>query len=327
VLSRIARGLYEIGRALERAQNTIRILEVNHKMHLERESVADGNIWEAVADAFGLEVVGPDEAALYEALVFSEKHRHAVLASIRLAREHGRAARDHISEEMWLFLNESYLALRPLGFADVQRTGRSDFNRRIEISCDGFHGLADSTMNHGSAWHFLRAGRFVERAGMVCRVLDIKRKSLVNAAEVGRPVDVHQWQTLLRSLSGYECYRREHDARIEPGRVLSFVLQNPEFPRSLRFALDSLAASLRRVASSNPAQTEVQLLVHELGREIRDLDCGDLLANGELELVNPKLRRQVDALDRVLGVAFFGSLRPTPAPVVVAAGATQVAQQ
>ncbi len=327
MLSRIAKGLYAMGRGLERAQNLIRILEVNHKMHLERESLEDRNVWSAIAEAFSVAAPAPSEALLYQELVFSADRPDSVLGCIRAAREQGRATRDHISEEMWLFLNEFYLELRTRAFADVLRTGRSEFNREVERCCDGFHGLAASTMNHGEPWHFLQVGRFLERATSICKILEIKRKTLLlSAAEAGGPVDDHQWQTLLRSLSGYEPYRRAYDARIAPGQVLHFVLRSPDFPRSLHFGLASVASSLRRLASSNPAQAEVQLLVEELLGELRLLDCEAILATGELESLGRSLAERCAELDRTLTAAYFGSLRPAPAPIALAAGATQVPQ-
>ena len=250
-----------------------------------------------------------------------------MLGAIRGAREQGRATRDHISEEIWLFLNEFYLELRGLDFDDVLRRGRSEFNRDVERFCDGFHGLAASTMNHGAPWHFLRTGRFLERALSICQILEIKRKTLLlHPEEAGRPVDVHQWQTLLRSLSGYEPYRRAYDARIAPARVLHFVLRSTDFPRSLHFSLARVAASLRRVASSNPAQAEVQLLVEELLGDVRRLDCDEVLASGDLESVTRSLAARCLALHGALDVAYFGSLRPAPAPIALMSGATQVPQ-
>ena len=52
MLSRIARGLYTLGRYVERAHNVVRILEVNHKMNLERASIDEANVWNAIAESF-----------------------------------------------------------------------------------------------------------------------------------------------------------------------------------------------------------------------------------------------------------------------------------
>jgi len=152
MLSRIARGLYQMGRNIERAQNMVRILEVNHKMDLEREPLGAASGWVAIADAIPVEAQATTEAALYAELVLSDVHPFSVRHCIAAARTQGRSMRDHVSEEMWLHLNRTHLDLKPLGFDDILGIGRSEFNRRIEIFSDAFAGLADDTLIRGEAW-------------------------------------------------------------------------------------------------------------------------------------------------------------------------------
>jgi len=328
VLSRIARGLYGIGRDIERAQNVIRILEVNHKMNLERDAEDEANIWVAIAEAFGSHCDPPSEFGLYQELVLEFDHPYAVRRCIRSARDGGRAMRDYISEEMWLHLNGTYLDLSQLTFEHILSEGRSEFNRRIETFCDAFHGLADDTMIHGSAWLFLRIGKFLERSSMICRILEIKRKVLALAPEhEGRPIDVHQWQALLRSLSGYEPYRRAYDARIVPARVMEFVLQRTDFPRSLAHATDQILVSLRSLPSENAAQLELAEQAELFLEQLRLLDAGEVLQSGSLESHISVLRKRSDEIAKRMEQSFFVSSRPAPAPIVPSQYAGLVPQQ
>ena len=314
LLARIALGLFQMGRDIERAQNVARVLEVNHKMHLERESLDGGNVWIAIADAFGIPSAAPDEAVLYAELVASRSGLHSVARCVAVAREQGRTLRDHISEEMWLHLNRFHLGFASVGFAEVVQRGRSEFNRDVETFCDAFFGLADSTMIHAAPWHFLRIGRFLERAAMICRILEIKRKSLSLAPGAeGRPLDVHQWQGLLRSVSGYEPYRRVYDARIAPERVVDFVLKSPDFPRSLLHSLMQVAVSLDRVASGSTAQLELRRGLDDLLFELRHLSSRELLGDGGLERTIRFIWRRCEDLERGLEAAYFGNRRPAAA--------------
>jgi uncharacterized alpha-E superfamily protein len=328
MLSRIARGLCQLGRDLERAQNVVRILEVNHKMHLERESLGSASVWVAIADAFRVSAEPPSEPVLYAELVLSPVHPFSARRCIASAREHGRSMRNHISEEMWLHLNRYYLELAELGFEDILRKGRSEWNREVETFCDAFHGLADNTMVRGSAWYFLRIGKFVERAQMTCRILEVKRKTLALAPhEEGRPLDVHQWQALLRSLSGYEPYRRVYDARIQPERVLEFALKNPDFPRSLLHSVLQLCELIRLVSAPSHAQAELQQRVDVLAIELRHLDPARVLAEGDLERHVGLWQRHCEELANALERSYFSSLPPPPRPVRAAPNAGLVAQQ
>jgi uncharacterized alpha-E superfamily protein len=328
MLSRIARGLYTLGREVERAQNVVRILEVNHKMNLEHTAVEGINVWLSISEAFATGLGDPDERSIYEALVLSAEHPYSARRCLCSARDRGRAMRDHVSEEMWLHLNANYHALADLKFESILRLGRSEFNRRIETFCDAFHGLADDTMIRGDSWHFLRLGKFVERAGMVCRILEIKRKAISLAPhEQGRPVDFHQWQALLRSLSGYEPYRRAYDARVVPARVLEFVLQREEFPRSLAHAVSELGRSLQVVASDNPAQHALERSVRDLREELAGLDVPELIGTGSFESTVQLLHRRCAQIEGDLEQSFFSSLRPTPPPIRALPGAALVPQQ
>jgi len=327
MLSRIARGLYELGRQVERAQHVVRILEVNHKMNLERVSVENSNVWSAIAESFACELVDPSEEDVYGELVLSDSHPFSVRLCVERARGEGRAMRDHISEEMWLHLNRTRLDLAPLSFGEILRIGRSEFNRRIEVFGNALYGLAEDTMIRGEALTFLRVGRFLERTSMICRILDIKRKALELAPEpAGAPVDVHQWQALLRSLSGYEPYRRAYDARIVPERVLDFVLKRRDFPRSLTYSLGRLEASLESL-SGNPVQQNLQLDVRHFLEELRTLDSVEAIDRSTLETEVRGIDRRLRALDEGLEIAYFTSLRPASPPIVAAPGASLVPQQ
>ncbi len=328
MLSRIARGLYQMGSLVERATNVARILEVNHKMNLERASVDEANVWLAISESFGCGLAQPTEEALYGELVLSERHPWSVKHCVEAARDEGRAMREHISEEMWLHLNRIHLQLPSVTFDEILRMGRSEFNRQVEVFADAFHGLADDTMIRGESWSFLRIGKLVERATMICRILEIKRKTLSLAPGTeGAPLDVHQWQALLRSLSGYEPYRRAYDARILPERVLEFVLKRSDFPRSLTFTLVELGEALRHVAGSSVVQLRLQGYVERLIDELHLIDARELVRSGSFEGELRSLERSCREIGPQVELAYFTSLRPDSAPIAAAPGAALVPQQ
>ena len=234
--------------------------------------------------------------------------------------------RDHISDEMWLHLNRNYLEFREFEFEDVVSMGRSEFNRRVEVFGDALFGLADDTMIRGEAWAFLRLGKQMERAFMICRILDIKRKS-VSPALNGAPADVHHWQALLRSLSGYEPYRRAHDARVIPERVLDFVLKRAEFPRSLAHSIIEARTSIALLGIQSPLVAEVTRSLDALVdwlrlREIEVPITSDALGR-DLAFLNESCLQIADAIE----LAYFTSLRPTAVPITVAPGAALTPQQ
>ena len=80
----------------------------------------------------------------------------------------------------------------------------------------------------------LPAGRYLERADQTTRLLDIKYHTLLPFADgVGSPLDVSQWNALLRSAAGYHAFRRVHPRGMTPSAVAGFMLYNESFPRSV----------------------------------------------------------------------------------------------
>jgi uncharacterized alpha-E superfamily protein len=326
MLSRIAHGLYTMGRTVERVQNVTRILEVNHKMNLERSIGRESEVWAAIAHSFLCPVEEFSERALYGVLVTSDSHPYSVRRCLREARDDCRTMRDHISDEMWLHLNRNYLEFQAVEFRDVVQMGRSEFNRRIEVFCDALHGLADDTMIQGEAWAFLKLGKYLERSLMVCRILDIKRTSISHDFD-GAPADVHHWQALLRSLSGYEPYRRAHDARIIPERVLEFVLQRAEYPRSLAHSLREMRRCLVVLGSQSSLTAYLDRLIDDFTDRLRLVDVERMIApdafGRDISYLNESCLEIADAIE----LAYFTSLRPASVPLGVAPGAALTPQQ
>ena len=234
--------------------------------------------------------------------------------------------REHISEEMWLHLNHTHLEFKTLTFDSILEMGRSEFNRRVEIFSDALHGLADDTMIRGESWAFLKIGKLMERAMMICRILEIKQKSLVSDGDSDL-VDVHQWQALLRSLSGYEPYRRAYDARIIPTRVVEFVLKRGDFPRSLSCCLSELRSAISIVSGHNPLQSDLDLQIAHTLEELRLIQTADLLTNRTFESYLLGMDATCKEITEAMDLAYFTSLRPASVPISASPGAGLVPQQ
>ena len=326
MLSRIANSLYVMGRAVERVQSVTRILEVNHKMHLEHLAGSNAAIWQAIAHSFLCPIEDYSEEELYRVLVCSDSHPYSVRRCLREARDEGRSMRDHISDEMWLHLNRSYLEYKDVDFQKVIEIGRSEFNRRIEVFCDALYGLADDTMIHGEAWAFFKMGKYMKRALMLCRILHVKRAAISPSLN-GAPADVYHWQALLRSVSGYEPYRRAHDARIVPERVLEFVLQNKQFPRSLAYALGEMRGCLPFLVSKSPLERHLDQLLKDLLDRLRTIEISRAIHadffGGEISYLNEVCLEIADMVE----LAFFTSLRPASMTLTSLPGAALKSQQ
>jgi uncharacterized alpha-E superfamily protein len=127
MLSRIAENLYWIGRYVERAENTARLLDVNYYAIVEAAVVprARGAATKSIVteqwaplltmtgdeQAFRAHFERADGRTVPEWLAFHARNSSSIRSSLARARENARTLRDRISLEMWEALNRAYLQL------------------------------------------------------------------------------------------------------------------------------------------------------------------------------------------------------------------------
>jgi len=286
MLSRIARQMYWLGRNIEHAENVTRILDVNHRMSLEQGYFSELDVWSPMLaigqaeDVFAEHYDAITQSNVYHFLLLNAENSDSVVSRINLAREAVRVMRDHVSTEMWMSLNVIYLDLQKLDGKHLTQFQYEDLCEKIQNFCHGFHGLADNTMVHGKGWNFLRLGWALERAEMSARILEMKYHILLpDASELGRPLDIHQWQALLRSVSGYEAYRRLYRARIVPAFVVEMFLTDVRFPRSVHFCVQSMTHALRALHADDVVR-------QSLSKQAEQKLAGLFATSGKAILVN-----------------------------------------
>jgi uncharacterized alpha-E superfamily protein len=257
MLSRIGESLYWMTRNLERADDTARILDINVLYMLEAdEGTTEEGQWKPLlnivdaADAYAGRhpdgVIGVQRVIQF--LTQDPGNPGSLYNSLRLARENARVVRDRISSEMWEAINEFWLQTDKHLKTTLQPWRAAEFYAYVHREVATFFGLAQSTMMRGEAYGFTVLGSLQERADMTARILDVRYHLLLpDVSMVGSPLDYYQWGALLKSLSGFEAYRRRYHGGIRPIDVVEFTVLNPDFPRSLTYCLDGIERALERI--------------------------------------------------------------------------------
>ncbi len=112
-------------------------------------------------------------------------------------------------------------------------------------------------MLRDEAYHFIRLGTHLERADNTARILDVKYHTLLpSAADVGGAVDYYQWGALLRSVSGFESYRKIYSDVITPRRVAELLILRDDMPRSLHACMNFIYETLERLCDDNTHEIE-----------------------------------------------------------------------
>ncbi|MBV6632127.1 MAG: alpha-E domain-containing protein [Alphaproteobacteria bacterium] len=314
LLARYAEALLWLGRYVERAESTARLLSVTHTFSQHNSS---NTSWQSVvslnADDERFKATHPvltQEAVKHFYLLDSE-NPSSILSTVRNARENARTLRPVLSSEVWTQLNVFYnrmAVLRPLDIADNNVVSICNFVRE---SCQSHTGIADGTFPRDQGWSFYRLGKFLERADQITRLVDIKYHILLPRVEdVGTAVDVSQWQALLRAAAGYHAFRRAHPRGIDPLTVAGFLLVNNSFPRSLSFCttrLDNLLNDLRMQYGLRGGGKALEV-IDEMRAAIASRGIDVIVADGLHEYLDWVQSRLIDITDSLYDDFF----RPTP---------------
>ena len=191
-----------------------------------------------------------DPFEITHALAFDRFNNSSLISSLRLARDNARQVREQISTEMWDHLNRLYLRLAPVTMHDVWGgESPSAFFRDTVEELHMLEGVTYSTMRHGEGWHFIQLGRYIERAQLVSRLLDLHFDAVPGARPMPQYLD---WIVLLKSCTAFEAYCKVYTANIQRDRIAEFLLFDAEFPHSVRFSVDRLTQALAQIALAAP---------------------------------------------------------------------------
>lgn len=324
MLSRVADSIYWMARYVERAENLARFIDVTLNLILDQPREA-GQPWAPLVnttgdDAYFAERYGEATSEqVIHFLAFDRDYPNSILSSLAAARENARTMREAISSEAWEQLNEFYLFVR-----DAERNGSPSnplhFFTAVRHHSHLFHGVLDATMSHDEAWLFANLGRLIERADKTSRLLDVKYFTLLpRVQDVGTTLDDLQWSAVLRSVSGFEMYRKRYHA-ITVQRVVEFLILDRAFPRAVRFCITGADESLHAISGSPPGSYR-NLAEQRLGRLRSDLDYADvqtIVRRGLHESIDA-LQTQLNAVGDAINETFF-AIHPATQPQPQAQG-------
>jgi uncharacterized alpha-E superfamily protein len=310
LLSRVADSVYWMGRYMERAENVARFMDVNHNLMLDLPGYGDQ--WQPIIDTTGdralfLEHYGAaTRENVLRFLAFDSRNLNSIASCVWAARENARSVRETISSEMWEQINKLYLRI----MAEDRKATADElpqFCHDVRMGCHLFQGITHVTMTHNEAWHFIRLGTSLERADKTTRILDVKYFILLpSLSDVGTPYDDIQWAAVLKSVSGFEMYRKRH-GRIAPERIVEFLLLDGEFPRAVRYCIGVADASLHAITGTRPGAFSCasEQRLGMLRSELDYAQVGPILEGGLHEFFDG-MQLKMNMVDECVLADFFG---------------------
>ncbi len=322
MISRVADYCFWFGRYVERAESTARLLQTT------RALVFDGDLpvtqcWqpliivsgehERFCEKFGPDAVGDGER-VQEYLTWNVENGVSVMSAVRAARDCARAIRDVLSLDIWETINELYHLCGNESSRELYRDHREELYRSIRKSTQLTLGLVRSTMLHDEPMSFLWLGVMLERTGQVARLLDMHHHTMEreHAHDI---VQVALWLSLLRACSGAEEFMKKRQGRVSAQALVSFLVFEPSFPRSLRYCLRSARASLKDIWPGPYELGREHQSVQSLEDLLRWLDTQEASGvAGDIHKLLSHIVEQTGAIGSHVSTEIQGPKKPSAVP-------------
>ena len=287
MLSRTADHLFWLSRYIERAENTARMLDIAYQTSLQPQSAEESEqSWRSLVSIselnslYGTKYSTINSRSVMEFMVADEDNLSSIFNCLRAARENARAVRGALTTEVWETMNQTWLEFRRLLREGALTRDPSALFEWVKYRSHLSRGVTVGTMLQDEAFHFIRIGSFLERADNTARLIDVKfyRHDGEVATERDAARDFYYWSAVLRSVSGFEIYRKVYSNVIQPDKVAELLILRPDMPRSLSHCVTRMLANLKRVA--NPQSGETLRRVGRLEAELSFGRIDEILTTG-----------------------------------------------
>lgn len=271
MLSRVAEKIYWMGRYLERAENTARLVNVNTLLLLDLpRGIPLG--WQPLIEITGNSTQYNEhfseasERNVVRFLIADERNPGSLLSSLQYARENARTIRDVLPSEGWERINNIFLKAKSDLPSGLARSHRHDNLVETIAACQQITGMLSGTMLHNEGYNFLRIGRNLERADMTTRIIDVRTAhGSSNGSTVEHEPFIHaQWLSLLQSISAYQAYWLKVQAPVRRQEVLEFLFKEQQFPRSVLHCICEVAAAIENLPRNRDPLTAAEALAANL---------------------------------------------------------------
>ena len=317
LLARHAENLFWIGRYVERAETTARLLEVGSRNALIPQTGGGmRNEWEAILRASGTDVAfgakygDTVQRNIESHMILDAENMSSIASCFRAARENGRIVRTALTSQVWDALNTAHREMEAMKRVERSSLKLSDVTDWTIRAAAQIRGAVEDTQLRIDSYHFMNLGQQLERGDATARLLDVKYFVLLPSASfVGSGLDTYQWRTILRALNAHRAYAWVYGGDVTPARVAHFLILNPKSPRSLIAAAEEATRHLEEIARDYGRSTDAQSEARSIVAFLADLSVEDIFDEGLHEFLTRTIRENAALSSTIAQVYLSGETR------------------
>lgn len=313
MMNRCAELLFWVGRYFERVENHTRLIDVNYHMRheLKRNEHEQDYLWErliseiAIVENFHQKYNVINEQTVLQFLTFDSSNPNSIFSCVHQTRTNMRALRQLLPDELWDLSNSFFLWLKEQTIESAMEQSPYLFYQKVREWIATYNGTADSSMVRDQEWHFIQAGKYLERAENILRILQaIYMNFMEDGYLLQNKCDYNRMIVLLKSVGGYEGFRKSYANNVSFEKVVEYMMLHPTFPRSVHYSLNGLESSLQAIKQKdyNFAILSDQALT--LTVQIKEILDGVRGENNGLELLN-QMMNSCHQLGSTISKTFF----------------------
>ncbi len=306
MLSRTADSLYWLGRYVERAENTARLLDGTLHMSLLPIPVEErSNLWRTLFQSeqerqlYEQKYDGYSELPVIEFMTLDPDNPSSVHSCMFAARENTRSVRHVLTTEISQSINQAWMDTRNITMENIAEHGTQIFLDSIKERAHHFKGVIYGTMRRGEPFLFWDLGAALERAENTTRLIMARSDNFHRAAKRDDGFDFYRWGTFLRSANAYSAYRQLY-GDVDPVSVADLMILNTDIPRSLLSCIEDATEVLRTLKPGAPCTQ----MAEQLSTEIRSMSLDRVLRSGLTGFLTD-FQKQVHALSDQIRIDFI----------------------
>jgi uncharacterized alpha-E superfamily protein len=308
MLSRTAASLYWLGRYVERAEFTARLVEATVRLDAMSSRPAGEAAWESALSVIEAnaafkatgEKLTPRNVTRF--LTLASGHGGSVVACLDRARDNAKAVRTALSREAWQTMNRAWLLFQHRASPGNTEATLALVNE-AQAETRGFEGAIGRMLRNPASW-FIRLGATIERADNTARLLDVKYHILLPEGELaGGAVDRDQWTTILQTVSAVNAYRWLYREGLQPVLVTELLMLRRELPRSLAASAEEVVQHLNALGKQTGFQGEADRMARLRHARLGDTRISEVVKRGLHEYLEDFLAENA-ALDGAIARQF-----------------------